>query len=59
MVSATEIVELIQQIPARERHIKFLCSLATNAFKYGSLTERQELAFQKAKNELREAGVLE
>lgn len=49
MVSAIEIVELIQQIPARERYVKFLCSLATNAFKYGSLTERQEVHFRKQK----------
>lgn len=56
MVSAIEIVELIQHIPARERYVKFLCSLATNAFKYGSLTERQEVAFQKAKNELTGVG---
>lgn len=58
MVTATEIVELIQKIPARDRRVKFLCSLAKNAFEYGSLTDRQEQAFQKAKNELIEAGVL-
>lgn len=47
MVSAIEVVEIIQKIPAKDRRVRFLVSLANNAFKYGSLTEPQEHAFYK------------
>jgi len=58
MVSATEIVEIIQQIPSRDNNLKFLVSLANNAFKYGSLTERQEQAYSNVISQLTEKGLL-
>lgn len=58
MITAFDIVHVIQQIPADNRKIKFFVSLANNWFKFGRLTEAQELAFKKAIEELREDGFL-
>ena len=57
MVSAIEVVEIIQKIPAKDRRVRFLVSLANNAFKYGSLTEPQEHAFLQNPEEIKEMGV--
>lgn len=58
MINARQIVLVIQQIPAESWCMKFLVSLATSAFKYGVLTEKQEAAFEDCINTLKEKGVL-
>lgn len=45
MTSAIEIIETIQKLPAKDRSIKFLVSLANHAFSKGYLTEKQEIAY--------------
>ena len=45
MTSAIEIIETIQKLPAKDRNIKFLVSLANHAFSKGYLTEKQEIAY--------------
>ena len=45
MTSAIEIIETIQKLPAKDRNIKFLVSLANQAFSRGYLTEKQEIAY--------------
>ena len=45
MASAIEIIETIQKLPAKDRNIKFLVSLANQAFSTGYLTEKQEIAY--------------
>lgn len=54
MVKAEHVLKLIQNIPADDRSMKFLISLANNAFDYGQLTERQEAAFMKIVSSHRE-----
>lgn len=45
MTSAIEIIETIQKLPAKDRSIKFLVSLANYAFSTGYLTKKQEIAY--------------
>ena len=59
MINARQIVFLIQQIPAESSCMRFLVSLADSAFKYGILTEKQQIAFENCVNTLKEKGVLE
>lgn len=58
MINARQIVLLIQQIPAESSCMRFLVSLADSAFKYGTLTEKQEIAFNNCLNGLKSKGVL-
>lgn len=45
MTPAIEIIETIQKLPAKDRSMKFLVSLANHAFSKGYLTEKQEIAY--------------
>lgn len=45
MTSTIEIIETIQKLPAKDRNMKFLVSLANQAFSRGYLTEKQEIAY--------------
>lgn len=45
MTSTIEIIETIQKLPAKDRSMKFLVSLANQAFSRGYLTEKQEIAY--------------
>lgn len=58
MATAYDIVRIIQDIPADNKKIKFLVSLANSWFRYGHLTENQEAALIQAIFELHEEGVL-
>lgn len=59
MINARQIVLVIQQIPPESGCMKFLVSLADSAFKYGVLTERQEVAFENCLDTLKNKGVLQ
>lgn len=54
MVNARQIVLVIQNIPAESSSMRFLVSLADSAFKYGVLTEKQEIAFNNVVENNRE-----
>lgn len=58
MVSAREIVLVIQSIPAESSSVRFLISLADSAYKYGALSPKQEIAYVNCINALKEQGVL-
>jgi len=58
MINARQIVLTIQSIPPESACMKFLVSLADSAFKYGVLTDRQEMAFMNCVDALKEKGVL-
>ena len=48
-ITATEIVKTIQMIKEPKcSQMKFLVSLANNAYNFGSLTEKQEMAYNQA-----------
>ena len=54
-VKPQQIVEVIQKIKdIRIPQVKFLISLANNAYKYPKLTEKQEGAFYKCVQELKD-----
>lgn len=57
MTSPIEIVKVLQQIPPMSTKIRFFVSLADYAFRYGGLTKNQELAYNKAVEELHKEGV--
>ena len=62
MIDVIRIITVIQNIPANSRNMRFLISLANNAYNYGALTEKQEYAFMQIvdanKDILKEKGVL-
>ena len=60
IVSARQIVEVIQKIKdLRCSQVKFLISLADNAYKYINLTPKQEECFYKCVKELKEQGKID
>ena len=54
MVEIKQILAVIQSIPLNSRDMRFLISLANNAYSYGALTEKQESAFMQVVNANRE-----
>lgn len=58
MVNAKDIVLIIQNIPINSPNMRFLISLANNAYNYNNLTPKQEEAFINCVNTLKEKGVL-
>lgn len=58
MIAPRQIVEVIQALPPTDANMRFLISLANNAFKYGDLTEKQTMVFQSIVERKREEGVL-
>lgn len=47
MISARQVVMLIQKLPADAGCMRFLVSIADAAFKYGALSENQEIVFMQ------------
>ena len=57
--NVTDIIKTIQNIKdVRCSQMKFLVSIANNAYKYGSLTEKQEYFYEKAIEALKETNNL-
>lgn len=54
MVEPRQVIAVIQNIPINSRDMRFLISLANNAYSYGALTEKQENAFMQVVNANRE-----
>lgn len=54
-VTATEVIKTIQRVKNVQcPQMKFLISLAFNAYKYGGLTEKQTEFYEKAIESLKE-----
>jgi hypothetical protein len=51
-VHLTEVINIIQNISADDKKMKILISLADSFYKFGQLTEKQELLFRKIQNEV-------
>lgn len=62
MIDVIRIIRVIQNIPIDSRNMRFLISLANNAYSYGALTEKQNEAFMQIieanRDILKEKGVL-
>lgn len=56
MITAVDIIKIIQQLQPTDNKCRFLIGLANSWYKYGGLTERQIVAFEQAVAELREDG---
>lgn len=56
MIAPREIVEAIQRIPSNNSSMRFLVSLADSAFKYGTLTPKQESTFKETIAAIKEKG---
>lgn len=56
MITAVDIIKVIQQLQPTDNKCRFLISLADSWYKYGGLTERQVVAFERAVAELKEDG---
>ena len=54
MITAVDIIKIIQQLQPTDNKCRFLIGLANSWYKYGGLTERQIAAFEQAVAELRE-----
>jgi hypothetical protein len=54
MVEPRQVIAVIQNIPINSRDMRFLISLANNAYSYSALTEKQENAFMQVVNANRE-----
>ena len=59
MINAYDIIATIQRLPTVHRAMPFLTSLASSAFKYGSLTDRQQAAFLRILDQIATEGVQE
>lgn len=57
-VTAKDIIEIIKKIPTDNRSVRILASLTDSAYKWGSLTPKQEILFEKVISELRDQGAL-
>ena len=52
MVSFYDIVDIIKELPTNDKRVPFLVSLAYNRNKYPTLTEKQEQAFIKIREDV-------
>ena len=58
MISARQIIEIIQGLPSNDSSMRFLISIANAAFKYGGLTPKQTDALQRLISQKQGQGVL-